>query len=351
MSQKFRTIGSDNDDYRQHGEPSTSDVLQLALWEEQTVVVIEGQVGITWEEATTAFLRTLDSPNTRRSYARHLRNAAEAMDVVCMDEVTGARLSDYRALVTAAELAPASQGHALAAVRSFMAWSAHLAVHSITSKVVEIALRTPRGSVQTRYSILTEPEIVGLLEAASTTRDRAILGVLLGAGLRVAEASALQLEDITEDSDGHLAIFVNQGKGRKDRHVPIQDDVGALLRAYVGESRRYFGSDGPLFLATDRGSRSRKKAGLSVRGLARVVEICAARAQIAVKRVSPHSLRHTYAVRALRAGGNVVAVSKLLGHASITTTQRYVDHLAVSELRATVPPLPVRESGVRELAS
>lgn len=351
MSQEYSRKGSDNGGYRQHGESSTIDVLQLALWEEQTVVVIEGQVGITWEEATTAFLRTLDSPNTRRSYARHLRNAAEAMDVVCMDEVTGARLSDYRALVTAAELAPASAAQSLAAVRSFMAWSAHLAVHAITSKVIEIALRTPRGSVQTRYSILTEPEIVGLFEAASTTRDRAILGVLLGAGLRVAEAAALQLGDLTEDGEGQLTLFVRQGKGRRDRYVPVGSDVAGLLREYLAETRRYLGSGGPLFFANDRASRSRKVEGMSVRGLARVVEACADRGHIVAKRVSPHSLRHTYAVRALRAGGNVVAVSKLLGHASISTTQRYVDHLATSELRATVPPLPVRGSGAREVAS
>jgi integrase/recombinase XerD len=58
------------------------------------------------------------------------------------------------------------------------------------------------------------------------------------------------------------------------------------------------------------------------------------------KAVSPHCFRHSFAVRALRHGGNVVSVSKLLGHASITTTQRYVDHLATTELLATVPPLP-----------
>jgi integrase/recombinase XerC len=64
-------------------------------------------------------------------------------------------------------------------------------------------------------------------------------------------------------------------------------------------------------------------------------------AGIAAKQISPHSLRHTYALRAPRHGGNVVAVSKLLGHASIATTQRYLDHLQLSELRRAVPHLPV----------
>jgi integrase/recombinase XerD len=56
--------------------------------------------------------------------------------------------------------------------------------------------------------------------------------------------------------------------------------------------------------------------------------------------VSPRSLRHCFAIRALRAGANVVAVSRLLGHATVATTQRYLDHLALGELRAAVPMLP-----------
>ena len=63
-------------------------------------------------------------------------------------------------------------------------------------------------------------------------------------------------------------------------------------------------------------------------------------AGIEAKVISPHTLRHTFAVRALRAGHDVEAVRRLLGHASIATTQRYVDHLELGELRAAVPPLP-----------
>lgn len=66
---------------------------------------------------------------------------------------------------------------------------------------------------------------------------------------------------------------------------------------------------------------------------------------VTAKRITPHSLRHTYAIRCLRAGGNVVAVAKLLGDESISTTQRYVDHLATGELRAAVPALPLGLSG------
>jgi site-specific recombinase XerD len=81
-----------------------------------------------------------------------------------------------------------------------------------------------------------------------------------------------------------------------------------------------------------------------------LVERLVAAAGIDAKRLSPHALRHTYAMRYLRPGsgaspstrrgGDVVALSKLLGHASIATTQRYVDHLAIAELRAGLPTLP-----------
>ncbi len=69
-------------------------------------------------------------------------------------------------------------------------------------------------------------------------------------------------------------------------------------------------------------------------------ELAAHQAGIHAKRVTPHALRHTFAIPALRLHGNVMAVSKLLGHRSVATTQRYLDHLAVAELRDAVPLLP-----------
>ena len=123
--------------------------------------------------------------------------------------------------------------------------------------------------------------------------------------------------------------------------VPIRDEVGELVRVYAAETGRYLGSPEPLFLAKDRGAKSRRSAGLTTRALSRIVQDIAHDAGIAAKRVTPHALRHTYATRFVRAGGNVVALANLLGHANVATTQRYADHLAVSEMRAAVPALPV----------
>jgi integrase/recombinase XerD len=173
---------------------------------------------------------------------------------------------------------------------------------------------------------------------AAEWRDRALVGVLLGAGLRAAELVALDVSDVDEDTDGELVLHVRQGKGRRDRDVPVRRDVAKSLRAYLADTDRRLGASGPLFLSHDR---ARKGGGrLSARAVGYLVARLVEQAGVDAKRVSPHSLRHTFAIRSLKNGGNVVAVQKLLGHASIQTTTRYTDHLEVSELRSAIPDLP-----------
>jgi site-specific recombinase XerD len=81
---------------------------------------------------------------------------------------------------------------------------------------------------------------------------------------------------------------------------------------------------------------------MSTRAVGYLIARLCQRAHVSAKKVSPHSMRHTYAIRALRAGASVPALQKLLGHASPATTGRYLDHLELDELRAAVPSLPLR---------
>ena len=120
--------------------------------------------------------------------------------------------------------------------------------------------------------------------------------------------------------------MVRRGKGRRDRQVPVQPEVSSLLLAYLAETARRLGDPGPLFRSHDRGHHLREQARLSTRAIGYLVRQAMGKAGLAAKAISPHALRHTYAIRALRAGGNVIAVPKLLGHASVATTQRYLDH-------------------------
>ncbi|MGE0600119.1 MAG: tyrosine-type recombinase/integrase [Dehalococcoidia bacterium] len=299
---------------------------------------------VSWEEAAEAFLSSaIDSQHTRRAYRRHLRHAQVVLGVRDVSEVDGAKLATYRSSILESELALSSQRQALAAVRSFLTWVRDLGGPAPTTAVVKTALRTPRGSSSARKSVITEREARLLLAAAADSRERALIAILLGAGLRISEAVGLSVADVVEDIDGATALFVRQGKGRKDRHVPVNADVSVMVRTYLADSGRHLGSDGGLFLATDRGASRRKVKGLTSRGASRILASVTHRAGINGKRISPHSLRHSFAIRCLRAGANVVAVQKLLGHSSISTTRGYLDHLEHSELRASVPPLPSME--------
>jgi integrase/recombinase XerC len=295
-----------------------------------------------WEPIVEAYLdAAIDSPHTRRAYSRHLHKAFAVLGIWTVGELAGADLARYRASVISSDLAPGSQAQALAALRSFLSWSRTLGAHRLPGEVIRIALKTPKVVVRRPYRTLGEGDIASVLATAATSRDRALLGVLLGGGLRAAEAVGLDVTDLHDDPDGGLVIAVRRGKGRRDRQVPVQPEVSSLLLGYLAETGRRLGDLGPLFRAHDRGHHLRGRVRLSTRAVGYLVRKAMEKAGLSAKAISPHALRHTYAIRALRAGGNVIAVQKLLGHASVATTQRYLDHLALGELRAAVPPLPV----------
>ena len=282
----------------------------------------------------------VDCQGTRRVYRRHLALAATIFGDVPVAELSGSDLAAFRTVVLNSGWSPSTMAQALAAVRSCLRWVSNLGGQCLPADAVRAALRTPRATVQNRFAIVNDREITAMFTVARSSRERAALGLLVGTGLRVAEAAALRVEDLLEDDDGGLVICVRSGKGRKDRQVPAGHDVDGLIREYLVETRRFLSSPGPLFLATDRGS-SKRAAGLSTRTLGRMVVELAIAAGISAKKISPHSLRHSFAIRCLRSGASVVAVSKLLGHANVSTTMIYLDHIGVTELRASVPALPL----------
>jgi integrase len=203
------------------------------------------------------------------------------------------------------------------------------------------------------YSVLTDAEIVRLFDALdeSTTakgkprsrerreRDRAILAVMLGAGLRAAEVVALEVRDVAA-GEGGIVLAVS-GKGGKRREVPIREDVAAPVLRYLNTTGRRLGDGGALFLregARDGGHLTTRTIGMLTADYAGAAGIEAARA------FSPHACRHTYAVRASREGLTVAALRRALGHASVATTGRYLDHIGLADLRENLPDLPTRES-------
>lgn len=299
-----------------------------------------------WCRVLDVYLETLDSPHTRRAYERHVASALDALGVATLAEVTGEMLAAWRAHVTGSELALGSQAQALAALRSFLKWAGLFGAHALSRDMIGELLRTPGGSVQRPYQVLSEPEAARLLAAAGASRDRALVGLLLGAGVRAGELVALDVIDLREDERGDFAVHVRAGKGRKDRLVPIRADVAAVVRRYLAASGRTFSSPGPLLLSEDPAKR-RADRRMSTRAVGYLLERLCERAAIDAKKISPHSLRHTAALRAIRAGVPLPGVQKFLGHANLATTSRYVDHIELGELREALPALPSDSEGSR----
>ncbi|OKY75056.1 MAG: tyrosine recombinase XerC [Desulfobulbaceae bacterium DB1] len=180
---------------------------------------------------------------------------------------------------------------------------------------------------------LTVDEVFTLLEEPGRRdpfflRDRAILELLYSTGIRVSELAGLNVDRV----DFYGGMVRVRGKGNKERLVPMGEPASDMLQSYLPErlqllaERRKRGSktdENPLFL-NSRGGR------LTTRSVERLVSFYAARAGIAAQ-VTPHALRHSFATHLLEMGADLRAVQELLGHASLSTTQKYthlnVDHL------------------------
>lgn len=223
-------------------------------------------------------------------------------------------------------LAPSSLRRRAAALKGFyrFAYGEGLIQVDIASH-----LDLPR-QVRRLPDTLDVAEVERLLEAGSVggSRDRALLELLYAAGLRVSEAIGLDREDVSLDG-GFVRVI---GKGDKERLVPIGDIAIDWLRAWLDEGRPPLLAlhhvvpvrGGPLFLG-DRGRRlARQQAWAAVTAAAR-------RAGLA-GRVSPHTLRHSFATHLLEGGADLRVVQELLGHASISTTQLYT-HMTGERIR------------------
>jgi len=263
--------------------------------------------------------------NTLAAYRRELRRYVAfltARGIVRAEEVDDIVVRSFIASVSASTHGPedapykaTSVSRALSAVRSFHRF---LLGEGITAQDPTIEVVRPRVPRPLPHPLGLD-EVGRLIEAPDRStstglRDRAILEVLYGAGLRVSELTGLDVDDL--DVEGGSVRVV--GKGGKEREVPIgrhaQHAVGTYLSrarpSLVGQRTR-----GALFLNT-RGGR------LSRQACAKLLAVYATRAGIE-RRVSPHDLRHSFATHLLEGGADVRVVQELLGHASVATTQIY----------------------------
>jgi site-specific recombinase XerD len=151
-------------------------------------------------------------------------------------------------------------------------------------------------------------------ERAVALRDRAILEVLYGSGLRVSEVAGLTADRVDLDR-GRVLVM---GKGAKEREVPLSDFAVDALRAYLRDGRHELTPSEPSLIVFF----NRKKKPIGPRDIRAMVEQYGGRS-LSGRRVTPHTLRHSFATHLLEGGADIRAVQELLGHASVATTQRY----------------------------
>jgi integrase/recombinase XerD len=290
-------------------------------------------------EAYLVFLRVERglSDATIRAYGNDLAGYGRFLERKRANWATGAQPAiDYLAALTRPPrvLKPSSHRRKAAAIRAFYRFCF---AEGLIDKDIASLLDLPRASRQLPDTLDVE-QVESLLEAPDTStelglRDRALLELLYACGLRVSEALNLDLEDVSL-SEGSVRVI---GKGDRERRLPVGDVALAALTRYVDEARpsllggpRRSGSKsqtkrgGPLFVSA-RGERlSRMAAWRVIRHAALVGGVRG--------RVTPHTLRHSFATHLLEGGADLRVVQELLGHASITTTQLYT-HLTGERIR------------------
>ncbi len=287
--------------------------------------------------------RTL-SAHTVRAYRHdlgafmtHLERAGHPTDAAGLDRLTNADLRRFLAEIQMRGGKPATLRRAQAALRAFFR---HCVRRQLLSRDPARTMDSVRRAVPLP-TVLREDETGDLLAAQADDpmgrRDHAMFELIYGSGLRVGEVAGLHPEDL--DLAGRTARVT--GKGNKTRLVPMTPSSIEALRAWLGERPHWVRKVAPptVFLG-------RNGTPLTTRSIARRLDRYVRQLAL-MKKISPHTLRHSFATHLLDHGADLRAVQEMLGHASLTTTQIYT-HLSRERLREiyqnTHPRAQVRDA-------
>jgi len=287
------------------------------------------------------FLRVLAnergaSAHTLRAYERELKGftawaneyLGSASDVARIEHT---HIRAFLSTLYDRGLSKASAARALAAIRSWFKWLARAGYVEQNAASLVATPRLPKHLPRVPSIEQMNRVVDSVTEDAASwpARDTAILELLYGCGIRNAELTGLNLEDIHWANE---AILVH-GKGQKQRFVPLADAAAQALRAYLAERSALLGAAGhaastpAVFLnlrlrGLGKPGLQRGQARLTTRSVARIVK------RIAILRglsadVHPHTLRHAFGTHLLEEGADLRAIQELLGHERLSTTQRY----------------------------
>jgi integrase/recombinase XerC len=258
------------------------------------------------------------SSHTLRAYGNELRRFAQYVGPgLEWKDVDHVMIRGFLSDLHAQGLSKVSVARALAALRSLFKWLAREGVvRQNPAKLVatpRLPKKLPRVPTLEEMNAVLDHEMPN--QAAFPERDRAILELLYGCGLRNSELVGIELSDIEEAN----AVILVRGKGKKQRYVPLEGAAAEALRAYRAARQQ-------LLAELQRNARrlfiNRRGGALTTRSVARIVK------QIAVAKglppdVHPHTLRHAFGTHMLSEGADLRAIQELLGHERLSTTQKY----------------------------
>ncbi len=281
-----------------------------------------------WPDAVDGFLVHLDlerglARNTVQAYQRDLDDFCRYLREHGSPTPSEIRRDDVSAWLSSLALrgrARRTQARKCAAVRRFFRFAVE---EGLVERDPTEAVEAPKPGRPLPHSVELE-QVRGMLAQTERLRDRVIVLLLFGAGLRVSELVELRLEQLYLD-DGFVRV---QGKGGKERVVPIGPMIAEDVREYAKEERpQLLSGRQNAYVFPGRGGRrhlTRQTVFLRVRALARAAGL--------PKDPSPHTLRHGYATALVHGGADLRTVQSLLGHADLRTTEIYT-HLSRAHVR------------------
>ena len=273
------------------------------------------------EKATDQFLRVLRERNasahTIKAYAGDLESFATFVGARGWKKIDHVSIRGFLSHLYEKGLSKTSVARALAAVRSLYRWLAQEGVvDQNPAKLVatpKLPKKLPRvPTIEEMNNVLdgAMPEV-----AAFPERDRLLLELLYGCGIRNSELTGINLDDIRVSAK---AILI-RGKGKKERYVPFGGEAMAALQSYLPERQKVLAERSKTtaaLLINRRGGR------LTVRSVGRIVKKIAVAKGLSSD-VHPHTLRHAFGTHMLEEGADLRAIQELLGHERLATTQRY----------------------------
>ncbi len=263
---------------------------------------------------------------TAANYEHYLQRFAEFSDNIDVANITSENIRKYRLWLNryvndnGETLSPITQAYHLIALRGFLAYLAKRDIASLSPEKIELPKMNRK-----QVTFLSLDEVRSLFDAIPTDdmpqhlRDKALVSLLFAGGLRVSELVSLNRDHVNTKK----REFVVRGKGQKDRPIFISQLSADHLDAYLASRHDSLPA---LFLSYSRNAQAPTTSGnfrrLTARSVQSIIQKYARLAGI-TKKVTPHTLRHSYATDLLMSGADIRSVQEMLGHSDISTTQIY----------------------------